>query len=93
MSNDEYKSLNFGDFEECNLERLFGVVDVERLNETIVKDAKVYRTEKLADSNDMESCYEVEYWARDYGAPNCEYEEIYLGNMSGENLIIKERSK
>lgn len=87
-----YEILKSADSPVYQRERLFGVMDVERKDGRILKDCKVYRTELFSDIDDSEGCYEVEYWARDYGVPNVEYEEIYLGNMSGQNLIVKERT-
>ena len=71
---------------EVGIERLMCHVDVERKTGKIIKNVGVYRIEKLADEDDIESVYEREYYAT-----TDDYEDIYLGNDKGDNVIIKER--
>lgn len=73
---------------EFYIERLIGDIDVERLNGTIEKDVALYRKEKIAEPDDIESVYEREYVAIKKGDID---EEIFLGNDKGETITIKER--
>lgn len=73
---------------EFYIERLIGDVDVERLNGTLEKGVALYRKEKIADLDDMESVYEREYVAIKKGGID---EEIFLGNDKGETITIKEK--
>ena len=73
---------------EFYIERLIGDVDVERLNGTLEKDVALYRKEKIAEPDDIESVYEREYVAIKKGDID---EEIFLGNDKGETITIKER--
>lgn len=73
---------------EFYIERLIGDVDVERLDGTIEYDVALYRKEKIAEPNDIESVYEREYVAIKKGDID---EEIFLGNDKGETITIKER--
>lgn len=70
---------------EVYIERLIGPIDVERLDGTTINDATMWRKEKIADVDDIESIYEREYVA--------EYrdEEIFLGNDKGKTITIKEK--
>lgn len=69
---------------ETYIERLIGPIDVERLDGTVVRDLAMWRKEKIADADDIESVYEREYVA-EYGD-----EEIFLGNDKGNTITIKE---
>lgn len=88
-----------GDFEdtlesvpgEHFVERLIGDVDVERLNGAIERELAMYRKEKLADPDDIESVYEREYVAVKEGQTEGTIEEIFLGNDKGDTITIKER--
>lgn len=88
-----------GDFEdtlksvpgEHFIERLIGDVDVERLDGTIEQELAMYRKEKLADPDDIESVYEREYVAVKEGQTEGTIEEIFLGNDKGDTITIKER--
>lgn len=88
-----------GDFEdtlksvsgEHFIERLIGDVDVERLDGTIERELAMYRKEKLADPDDIESVYEREYVAIKEGQTEGTIEEIFLGNDKGDTITIKER--
>ena len=73
---------------EFYIERLIGDVDVERLNGTLEKDVALYRKEKIAEPDDIESVYEREYVAIKKGDID---EEIFLGNDKGKTITIKER--
>lgn len=73
---------------ETYMERLVGNVDVERLDGTLEKDVALYRKEKIADPDDIESVYEREYVAIKKGDID---EEIFLGNDKGDTITIKER--
>lgn len=73
---------------EFYIERLIGDVNVERLNGTLEKDVALYRKEKIAEPDDIESVYEREYVAIKKGDID---EEIFLGNDKGETITIKER--
>lgn len=73
---------------ETYMERLVGNVDVERLDGTVEKDVELYRKEKIADPDDIESVYEREYVAIKKGDID---EEIFLGNDKGDAITIKER--
>ena len=73
---------------EFYIERLIGDVDVERLDGTIEKDTALYRKEKFADPDDIESIYEREYVAIKKGDID---EEIFLGDDKGDTITIKER--
>lgn len=73
---------------ETYIERLIGDVDVERLDGTIEYDVALYRKEKIAEPDDIESVYEREYVAIKKGDID---EEIFLGNDKGETITIKER--
>lgn len=73
---------------EFYIERLIGDIDVERLNGTLEKDVALYRKEKIAEPDDIESVYEREYVAIKKGDID---EEIFLGNDKGETITIKER--
>lgn len=73
---------------ECYIERLVGNIDVERLDGEIEHNLELYRKEKIADPDDIESVYEREYVALKEGAID---EEIFLGNDKGINITIKER--
>lgn len=73
---------------ETYIERLIGDVDVERLDGTIEYDVALYRKEKIAEPDDIESVYEREYVAIKEGDID---EEIFLGNDKGDTIIIKER--
>lgn len=73
---------------ETSIERLVGNVNVERLDGTIEEDLAMYRKEKIANDDDMESVYEREYVAIKKGNID---EEIFLGNDKGETITIKER--
>lgn len=73
---------------ETYMERLIGNVDVERLDGTVERDIPMYRKEKIADLDDMESVYEREYVAIKKGDID---EEIFLGNDKGDTITIKER--
>ena len=73
---------------EFYIERLIGGIDVERLDGTIEKDIALYRKEKFADPDDIESVYEREYVAIKKGDID---EEIFLGNDKGDTITIKER--
>lgn len=75
--------------EEDYIERFMGYVDVERLNGTIEKDCKLYRHEKYADENDIESVYEMEYVV-DIERPDGTL-ELYVGDDKGNNITVKER--
>lgn len=73
---------------EFYIERLIGDVDVERLDGTTEYDVALYRKEKIAEPDDIESVYEREYVAIKRGDID---EEIFLGNDKGETITIKER--
>ena len=73
---------------EFYIERLIGDVDVERLDGTTEYDVALYRKEKIAEPDDIESVYEREYVAIKKGDID---EEIFLGNDKGETITIKER--
>ena len=73
---------------ETYLERLVGNVNAERLDGTLEKDLELYRKEKIADPDDIESVYEREYVAIKKGDID---EEIFLGNDKGDTITIKER--
>lgn len=73
---------------EFYIERLIGDVDVERLDGTIEYDVALYRKEKIAEPDDIESVYEREYVAIKKGDID---EEIFLGNDKGDTITIKER--
>lgn len=73
---------------EFYIERLIGDVDVERLNGTLEKNVALYRKEKIAEPDDIESVYEREYVAIKKGDID---EEIFLGNDKGKTITIKER--
>lgn len=73
---------------ETYIERLFGFANVERLDGTLVKNVAVYRKEKLADPDDIESVYEREYVAIKKGDID---EEIFVGDDKGNNITIKEK--
>lgn len=73
---------------ETYVERLIGNIDVERLDGTTEKDVALYRKEKIADPDDIESVYEREYVAIKKGDID---EEIFLGNDKGDTITIKER--
>lgn len=73
---------------ETYIERLIGNIDVERLDGTTEKDVALYRKEKIADPDDIESVYEREYVAIKKGDID---EEIFLGNDKGDTITIKER--
>ena len=73
---------------EFYIERLIGDVDVERLDGTTDYDVALYRKEKIAEPDDIESVYEREYVAIKKGDID---EEIFLGNDKGETITIKER--
>lgn len=73
---------------ETYIERLIGDVDVERLDGTIEYDVALYRKEKIAEPDDIESVYEREYVAIKKGDID---EEIFLGNDKGDTITIKER--
>ena len=73
---------------ETYMERLVGNIDVERLDGTLAKDVALYRKEKIADPDDIESVYEREYVAIKKGDID---EEIFLGNDKGDTITIKER--
>lgn len=75
---------------ETYMERLVGNIDVERLDGTLAKGVVLYRKEKIADPDDIESVYEREYVAIEKGDID---EEIFLGNDKGDTITIKERSK
>lgn len=72
---------------ETYVERLIGNINVERLDGTLVKDVALYRKEKIADPDDIESIYEREYVAIKKGDID---EEIFLGNDKGDTITIKE---
>lgn len=72
---------------ETYVERLVGNIDVERLDGTLAKDVALYRKEKIADPDDIESVYEREYVAIKKGDID---EEIFLGNDKGDTITIKE---
>ena len=74
---------------ETFIERFMGYVDVERLNGDIDKDCKLYRHEKYADENDIESVYEMEYVV-DIERPDGVL-ELFVGDDKGNNITIKER--
>lgn len=73
---------------ETFIERLIGDVNVERLDGTVEKNIAMFRKEKLADDDDIESVYEREYVAIKGGDIE---EEIFLGNDKGDTITIKER--
>ena len=73
---------------ETYMERLIGNINVERLDGTLEKDIAMYRKEKIADPDDIESVYEREYVAIKKGDID---EEIFLGNDKGDTITIKER--
>ncbi len=73
---------------EFYIERLIGNIDVERLDGTTEKDIALYRKEKFADPDDIESVYEREYVAIKKGDID---EEIFLGDDKGDTITIKER--
>lgn len=73
---------------ETYIERLIGDINVERLDGTMENALAMYRKEKIADSDDIESVYEREYVAIKKGDID---EEIFLGNDKGETITIKER--
>lgn len=73
---------------ETYIERLVGNICVERLDGTIESDLAMYRKEKIADPDDIESVYEREYVAIKSGDVD---EEIFLGNDSGDTITIKEK--
>ena len=73
---------------EFYIERLIGDIDVERLDGTIEYDIALYRKEKFADPDDIESVYEREYVAIKDGDVD---EEIFLGNDKGDTITIKEK--
>ena len=85
--NDLNEVLN-GVPQEIYIERLVGGIDVERLDGTIGHGLAMYRKEKIADPNDIESVYEREYVAIKKGDID---EEIFLGNDKGETITIQER--
>ena len=74
---------------EYYIERLIGDVDVELLDGTLEKDVALYRKEKIAEPDDIESVYEREYVAIKKGDID---EEIFLGNDKGKTITIKERT-
>ena len=74
---------------EFYIERLIGDLDVERLDGTTEYDVALYRKEKIAKPDDIESVYEREYVAIKKGDVD---EEIFLGNDKGETITIKERT-
>lgn len=73
---------------EFYIERLIGDIDVERLDGTIDEGLSMYRKEKIADPDDIESVYEREYVAIKDGDV---LEEVFLGNDKGDIITIKER--
>ena len=73
---------------ETYMERLIGNIDVERLDGTLAKGVALYRKEKIADPDDIESVYEREYVAIKKGDID---EEIFLGNDKGDAITIKEK--
>ena len=74
---------------EFYIERLIGDVDVELLDGTLEKNVALYRKEKIAEPDDIESVYEREYVAIKKGDID---EEIFLGNDKGKTITIKERT-
>lgn len=73
---------------EISIDRLIGNVNVERLDGTTESDLAMYRKEKIASDDDLESVYEREYVAIKEGEVK---EEIFLGNDKGDTITIKER--
>lgn len=85
---DDTKEIFDGLDGETYMERLIGNIDVERLDGALAKDVALYRKEKIADPDDIESVYEREYVAIKKGGID---EEIFLGNDKGGTITIKER--